>query len=78
MAAERSALPLISHEIGELDVAQRQQVWSIEVMRVAQEPLLVVFLAVAIYSAIEVGEGVAVGSDGCCSLVLQNSSTVFK
>lgn len=55
MAAERSALPLINHEIGELDVAQRQQVWSIEVMRVAQEPLLVVFLAVAIYSAIEVG-----------------------
>lgn len=55
MAAERSALPLISHEIGELDVAQRQQVWSIEVMRVAQEPLLVACLAIAIYGAIEVG-----------------------
>lgn len=55
MAAERSSLPLLSHEIGELDRAQRQQVWSAEVLRVAQEPLLVVFLAMAIYLAVEIG-----------------------
>ncbi|MCW5682795.1 MAG: ABC transporter ATP-binding protein [Pseudolabrys sp.] len=53
MGAQQSALPLLDHEIRDLDDAQRKQVWSGEFLRVAQEPMLVVFLAIAMYGAIE-------------------------
>ncbi|MGD9768610.1 MAG: ABC transporter ATP-binding protein [Pseudolabrys sp.] len=53
MGAQRSAMPLLDHEIRDLDDAQRKQVWSGEFLRVAQEPMLVVFLAIAMYGAIE-------------------------
>ncbi|HEC16386.1 MAG TPA: ABC transporter ATP-binding protein [Sedimenticola sp.] len=55
MAAEESAVPLLDHEIQELDDAQRDQVWSAELLRVAQEPLLVLLLALGIYGAVEIG-----------------------
>lgn len=55
MGAEKSALPLLDQEIRELDQEQKNQVWSGEFLRVAQEPLLVVFLAVGIYVAVEIG-----------------------
>lgn len=55
MGAERSALPLLDQEIRELDDAQRHQVWSGELLRVAQEPVLVVFLATGIYGAVQLG-----------------------
>lgn len=55
MGAERSALPLLDQEIRELDDAQRRQVWSGELMRVAQEPVLVAFLATGIYGAVRMG-----------------------
>ena len=55
MAAEKSALPLLDREIRELDETQRSQVWSAEILRVTQEPLLVVFLAIAIYGAVAIG-----------------------
>ncbi len=52
MGAQQSAIPLLDHEIMGLDEAQRRQVWSGELIRVTQEPVLVVFLAVAMYGAI--------------------------
>ncbi len=55
MGADRTALPLLDQQIRELDVAQRSQVWSVELLRVAQEPLLVVLLAIAIYGSVEIG-----------------------
>jgi ATP-binding cassette, subfamily C, bacterial len=55
MGAEKSASPLLDREINELDQAQRDQVWSGEFLRVAQEPVLAVFLAVGIYGAVEIG-----------------------
>jgi ATP-binding cassette subfamily C protein len=55
MAAEKSAIPLLDREILELDEAQRSQVWSAEFLRLAQEPLLVVFLAVGVYAAVNIG-----------------------
>lgn len=55
MGADTTALPLLDHQIRELDDAQRSQVWSVELLRVAQEPLLVVLLAIAIYGAVELG-----------------------
>lgn len=55
MGAEASAIPLLDGEIGELDEAQKSQVWSGEFLRVTQEPLLVVILAIGIYGAVEIG-----------------------
>lgn len=55
MATERAALPLLNQEIHELDQEQRKQVWSAELLRVAQEPILVVFLAIGIFVAVELG-----------------------
>lgn len=55
MGTEQAALPLLDQEIHELDVEQRNQVWSSEFLRIAQEPLLVTFLAVGIYAAVSVG-----------------------
>jgi ATP-binding cassette subfamily C protein len=55
MGTERFALPLLDHEVQELDEAQRQQVWSAELLRVAQEPLLVILLAAGIWGAVELG-----------------------
>lgn len=52
MGAQQSAIPLLDHEIMGLDEAQRKQVWSGELIRVAQEPVLVVFLAIAMHGAI--------------------------
>jgi ATP-binding cassette subfamily C protein len=55
MGAEESAIPLLDQEIQELDDAQKSQVWSGELLRVTQEPLLVVILAIGIYGAVEIG-----------------------
>ena len=55
MGAEESAIPLLDREIEELDEAQKSQVWSGEFLRVTQEPLLVVILAIGIYGAVEIG-----------------------
>ena len=55
MAMEGSAVPLLSQEIQTLDGEQRKQVWSSELLRVAQEPVLVVFLAIGILVAVEAG-----------------------
>jgi ATP-binding cassette subfamily C protein len=55
MGAEQAALPLLNQEIRELDEQQRKQVWSAELLRVAQEPVLVLFLAAGIFVAIEAG-----------------------
>jgi ATP-binding cassette, subfamily C, bacterial len=55
MGAEKSASPLLDQEISELDQAQRTQVWSAEFLRVVQEPVLAIFLAVGIYGAVEIG-----------------------
>ncbi len=55
MGAEKSASPLLNQEISELDHAQRSQVWSGEFLRVAQEPVVTIFLAVGIYGAVEIG-----------------------
>jgi len=55
MGAEKSASPLLDQEISELDQAQRNQIWSGEFLRVAQEPVLAFFLAVGIYGAVEIG-----------------------
>lgn len=55
MGAERRATPLLDHEIRDLDEAQRQQVWSAELLRITQEPLLVIFLALGIYGAVRLG-----------------------
>jgi len=54
MGAEKSAIPFLDKEINELDDAQKSQVWSGELLRVAQEPLLVAILALGIYGAIEI------------------------
>jgi ATP-binding cassette subfamily C protein len=55
MGAEKSAIPLLDQEVRELDEAQKSQVWSAEFLRVMQEPLLVAFLAIGIYDAVEFG-----------------------
>lgn len=55
MGAERRATPLLDQEILDLDDAQRKQVWSGELLRITQEPVLVVFLAVGIYGAVAFG-----------------------
>lgn len=55
MGAEKSAVPLLDQEIRELDQEQRNQVWSGEFLRVAQEPILVLFLGAGIYLAVEIG-----------------------
>ncbi len=55
MGAEKSAMPLLDQEVRELDAAQKSQVWSAEFLRVMQEPLLVAFLAIGIYGAVEIG-----------------------
>jgi ATP-binding cassette subfamily C protein len=55
MGAEKSAIPLLDREIRALDEAQKNQVWSGEFLRVTQEPLLVVSLAIGCYGAVEFG-----------------------
>jgi ATP-binding cassette subfamily C protein len=55
MGAEKSASPLLDQEISELDHAQKSQVWSGEFLRIAQEPVLTVFLAAGIYGAVKIG-----------------------
>jgi ATP-binding cassette subfamily C protein len=55
MGAEEFALPLLDQEIRELDEAQKSQIWSGEFLRLTQEPLLVVILAIGIYGAVEIG-----------------------
>jgi len=55
MAAEKAAIPLLDREILELDQAQRSQVWAAELLRLAQEPVLVVLLSVGIYIAVTFG-----------------------
>jgi len=55
MGAERCALPLLDREIEELDAAQRWQIRSAELLRIGQEPILVILLAMGIYVAIEFG-----------------------
>ena len=55
MGAERSALPLLDGEVRELDEAQKRQIWTGEFLRVTQEPLLVVILAIGIYGTVAIG-----------------------
>jgi ATP-binding cassette, subfamily C, bacterial len=55
MAAERAATPLLDGEVRELDAAQRSQIWTGEFLRVTQEPLLVVILAIGIYGTVKIG-----------------------
>jgi ATP-binding cassette subfamily C protein len=55
MAAEGRALPLLDREIRGLDEAQRQRVLSEELFRAAQEPVLVVILAIGFFGAVTLG-----------------------
>lgn len=53
MGAERCALPLLDREIEELDDVQKRHIRSAELLRIAQEPILVILLAGGIYGAVE-------------------------
>ncbi len=52
MGAEGCALPLLDREIAELDAAEHQRVWSMELFRVAQEPMLILFMALGLYGMV--------------------------
>lgn len=55
MARENQLLPLLQAETQGLNESAQQQVWSMEALRVLQEPLFVLVLAFALYAALTYG-----------------------
>ena len=55
MGQEKQLLPLLEAETRGLNEAQQSQVWSAELMRVLQEPLLAMIIAVGLYAALTFG-----------------------
>ena len=55
MARESQLLPLLEAETQGLNESAQNQVWSMEALRVLQEPLLVIVIAVGLYAALTYG-----------------------
>jgi ATP-binding cassette subfamily C protein len=55
MACEKDLLPLLESETQGLNEAQQRQVWSAELVRVLQEPILTAIIAVGLYWALSTG-----------------------
>lgn len=55
MAREDRMVPLLTSDARQLNKAQQQQVFSRETLSASQEPILVVFLAIGIYIAVDLG-----------------------
>jgi len=55
MACEKDLLPLLESEAQGLNGAQQRQVWSAELVRVLQEPILTAIIATGLYWALSTG-----------------------